>query len=653
MKTIVLDIETNGLLKPWENEDGQPVSKIHCVSVKELGKAETEKSFTNKHEFATYLDGVHCIVCHNIICYDLPVLKQLGWIDDYTIEPDTINGRPVKLVDTYILSRLFNPNRERHGLEWWGELLGIIKPEVKDWRNLTQEQYIHRCVEDVRINEAVYYELVREAGGYDWKGSISLEKAFQDVMVRAEWHGFKFDLDKAVELLAHINELMTDIEQKVNSKLPFCDIPKSKLKAPPVTRWRMDEPGACAVKYFGDLIFAKDDTYWVKHPNGTDYHLGDDGIPPLVTQHQMTIANQKDIKQLLLDKYDWKPTFWNFKKDKKGKKVRVNGKYTHTSPRFNDVQTKEICPDLERIGRAIDWVHLLCDWLLIRHRRNLLGSPAGAGYVNHPRLSYDGRLPSGMDTIGAATNRVTHRVVANLPRVATKYGKEIRELFCVSVGKVAVGYDASSLEDVLKAHYVYKYDKGDYAFRISQPGYSAHTENAELWGIDRSQAKTGGYALQFECALPTFCKAVGVDKHTGEKWYNDWWELNYGLKLFREAAVNFWKTKGNKKWVLGLDGRKIACNQEYMVVSRIIQSAGAIVMKRSAVILDRWIQERGLDADVVCFYHDEQVVESNSDCAELIAELGVLSITEAGKYYNLKVELTGEAKIGANWAEVH
>ena len=656
MKDIVLDVEATGLIHDWENEDGKGADKIHCVVVKELGKESSVKSFTEPNSLRVYLSSVRSIICHNMCTYDLPLLHKLGWIDSYTVEPDTINGQPIKFVDTYILSRLFNPIRERHGLEWWGRKLGIAKPEIKNWTDLSLGDYIHRCTEDVHINEAVYYELVREANGHDWKEAISLEKGFQDIMYKSETYGFKFDKPAAVKLLGELNTAMTDIETIVNSKLPRCTLPDSKIKRPPELRFlKTGEPGVYAKNYFGELIKEEDEEYFVYHPDGNKYSLGDPNIPALITDQQMTIENQKEIKELLLEKYKWRPTYWNFRKDRFGKKIRKEGGrgYETTSPRFNDAQTKEVCPDLERIGTIVDWVNHLCDWLVIRHRRNLVGSPGGAGYVNHPRLEIDGRLPAGMDTIGAATNRVTHRVVANLPRVQTKYGAEIRSLFCVPVDKVAVGYDASSLEDVLKAHYVHKYDKGDYAFRISAPGYSAHTENAELWGIDRSQAKTGGYALQFECSLPTFCKAVGVDKITGEQWFNSWWDLNFGLKLFREAAVHFWKTKGNKKWVLGLDGRKIACNQEYMVVSRIIQSAGAIVMKRAGVIMEGWIKEKGLDASMVAMYHDEYVYESNPECAELVAELGVLSITEAGKYYGLKVELTGEAKIGNNWAEIH
>ena len=61
-----------------------------------------------------------------------------------------------KLYDTLWLSKYLYPKRSKHGLEEWGETLGIAKPEVKDWSNLNLEEYMYRCQEDVNINCALY-----------------------------------------------------------------------------------------------------------------------------------------------------------------------------------------------------------------------------------------------------------------------------------------------------------------------------------------------------------------------------------------------------------------------------------------------------------------------------------------------------------------
>jgi len=39
--------------------------------------------------------------------------------------------------------------------------------------------------------------------------------------------------------------------------------------------------------------------------------------------------------------------------------------------------------------------------------------------------------------------------------------------------------------------------------------------------------------------------------------------------------------------------------------------------------------------------------------AELFKELAIDSFRKSGEYFNLKCPLTGEARIGKNWAETH
>ena len=71
--------------------------------------------------------------------------------------------------------------------------------------------------------------------------------------------------------------------------------------------------------------------------------------------------------------------------------------------------------------------------------------------------------------------------------------------------------------------------------------------------------------------------------------------------------------------------------------------------------MDIALRERGLKhkCQVVANIHDEHQYECDEDIAELVGELSVQSIKKAGQYFNIKVELDGEAKIGNNWYETH
>ena len=134
---VILDIETDGLL---EN-----VSRIHCLSYQVLGQDEI-RSLTSTQDIKNFLlqDNL-TIIGHNIIRYDIPVLEKLLQIK--------INA---KLIDTLALSWYLYPDRDKHGLEQWGEDLGVAKPVISDWNNLKVEDYIHRCESDVKINKLLF-----------------------------------------------------------------------------------------------------------------------------------------------------------------------------------------------------------------------------------------------------------------------------------------------------------------------------------------------------------------------------------------------------------------------------------------------------------------------------------------------------------------
>ena len=85
------------------------------------------------------------LVGHNIIRYDIPTVERILGVQV-----------KAKLVDTLMLSWYLFPNRLMHGLEDWGEEFGVPKPKITDWDNLSTEEYIHRCEEDVKINTKLW-----------------------------------------------------------------------------------------------------------------------------------------------------------------------------------------------------------------------------------------------------------------------------------------------------------------------------------------------------------------------------------------------------------------------------------------------------------------------------------------------------------------
>jgi len=144
---LVWDLETDGLR--------EECTCIWCFTTKDIttGNVVAKEYSKNISEFFSLMEQSEFLIGHNIISFDLVVLEKLyGWTP----------RKETKIVDTLVLSRLLNPDREGgHSLDAWGKKLGRFKPKHEDWTQYSEEM-LHRCSEDVEINHLMYIELLRE-----------------------------------------------------------------------------------------------------------------------------------------------------------------------------------------------------------------------------------------------------------------------------------------------------------------------------------------------------------------------------------------------------------------------------------------------------------------------------------------------------------
>ena len=149
------------------------------------------------------------VVGHNLIGYDLPVLKRL-W---------GVSVAPERIVDTLVLSRLYDPSRAGgHSLKVWGELLGFPKGDHDDWSCLSTAM-IEYCERDTEVTEAVHKQLVKDMAGFDQK-SIDLEHKVQYAVQQQERNGWLLDQELSYDLLATFKERMNEIEEELQEKFP-------------------------------------------------------------------------------------------------------------------------------------------------------------------------------------------------------------------------------------------------------------------------------------------------------------------------------------------------------------------------------------------------------------------------------------------------
>ncbi len=90
-------------------------------------------------------------------------------------------------------------------------------------------------------------------------------------------------------------------------------------------------------------------------------------------------------------------------------------------------------------------------------------------------------------------------------------------------------------------------------------------------------------------------------------------------------------------------------------MNTLIQSAGALAVKKATCILWDDLNAAGIAANVqeVAHVHDEFQLLVKNGYEEQVGEIAVNAFRKAGEYFKLRCLLTGEYKIGRNWAETH
>ena len=582
---LLFDIETDGL----------DASVIWCLVIQDVDTNQVWEYSPNEIEDGvSLLSKAEVLAGHNIIGFDIPVLEQLT----------SFKLGSQRIIDTLVLSRLFNPVREGgHSLGMWGQRLGLAKIEFDQFERYSKEM-MEYCKRDVDLNVQVYHALRNESAGFDPK-SIEIENESARILKDQESYGFYFDEFKAEMLLALMREKMSETQREVEKVF------KPKIDERYIYR-KDNKSGSLAKTGSWD------------NPNGKGVRLTPDEyekfaqMPGLFSITRKTvvpfnIGSRKQVGEYLQE-FGWKP-----------KQFTENGR-----PVVNEKTLSEI----ENIPQA----DLIKDFLMYQKREAQIKSWLKV-------LGDDNRVHGFVVPNGTITGRMTHRDpnMAQVPNLASPYGKECRECWTVPTGYKLVGIDASQLELRMLAHYM---NDEEYTNEIING--DIHTANQKLAGLEsRNQAKTFIYALLYGAGDEKLGTVVGGSAKDGAGLRQSFFD---NLPSFRDLKRRV-STASEKGFLKGLDGRKIFVRSEHSALNTLLQGAGAIVMKQALIIFEESISN--LKARIVANVHDEWQVEVHEDFADLVGGLGVKAIIGAGKVLDLKCPLDGEYNIGNNWAETH
>jgi DNA polymerase I-like protein with 3'-5' exonuclease and polymerase domains len=257
-------------------------------------------------------------------------------------------------------------------------------------------------------------------------------------------------------------------------------------------------------------------------------------------------------------------------------------------------------------------------------------------------------------SVATNTHRCAHRN-PNLAQVPSDL--EFRKLFRASPGNVMVGADLSGIELRMLAHYLARYDGGAYGDVLLNG--DIHQVNADKIGISRRLVKTVTYAflygagdqkigLSYDPLLPP-----NKAKEKGAEIRGAYVSAIDGLADLLSAV----RSAGERGFIKAIDGRKIPVDSPHKCLNYLLQSSAGVVAKRWMAIANDNFPT--LDNDYIfhthqlAFVHDELQFECLPAYAEDLKDHLELCASLAGEYYNLRIPIAAEGKIGSTWADVH
>ena len=571
---LIFDIETDDL----------DATKIWCIVAKQVD-GQVYKFGPNQIEDA--LDLLHSakvLIGHNIIGFDLQILKRLHNF--------VYRG---KVIDTLVMSRLYNPVRENgHSLKTWGYRLGTPKQEQPEFANYTP-QMLEYCAQDVKLNEAVYKFLQKEGLGFS-KQSFDLEQMTSAIICEQERNGFYFDSKQAMTLLAELKQKMADVEDEVQNTFK--------------PKWVDDKQVTPYIKKDGELSKrGLTDEEYVHCMNTQNFQ-------PFMRKKlvDFNLGSRKQIGEYLVD-FGWQPE-----------------RFTPTGQPIVDEST------LKKITH-IKEAKLIADFLLYQKRIAQVSS-----WID---VVKDDRVHGKVIPNGTITGRMTHRGpnMAQVPNIHSPYGEECRACWTVPDGYKLVGIDASGLELRMLAHYM---NDADYIEDVVNG--DIHTTNQELAGLKtRDQAKTFIYALVYGAGDAKIGKIINGDMKKGKALKQRFFANLPALKTLRDRV----QQAANRGFLKGIDGRKIYVRSPHAALNTLLQGSGAIVMKQAMINLYELIKLNTYDAKFVANIHDEWQLQVKESQADSVGRVGVECIEKVTEQFKMRCDLTGEYKIGGNWSETH
>lgn len=609
--------------------DGLNATKLHCLAAEKGGKVNATTSYDNMRSFfskATVLVG------HNIIRYDIPTVERLLGIKVRA-----------KLVDTLALSWYLYPDRLQHGLEAWGEYFGIEKPAITDWDNLSPEEYMHRCSEDVKINQRLWDKqwkhLVKLYGSEEeaWRLIDYLSFKMQ-CAADQERYGWKLNVEFCKESLEKLEAEKDQRVVELIKHMPPVPIKASKKK--PAKLYLKGKLNTLSVSGESWFAFLKEQGLPEDTEGVVEYVKGYDEPNP---------GSHDQIKNWLYS-LGWEPATFKYVRDKATGDVRK-------IPQVQQDKSKGpgLCESVKLLYKKEPALEILDGLSILTHRITVL-----KGFLEN--VDDEGFVRA---EIGGFTNtlRFKHRVVVNLPGVDKLYGAICRGCLVAPEGYELCGSDMSSLEDRTKQHYMWNHDP-DYVREMMTPDFdphldlakfakaltsqqvAAHKAKQEDHGGVRKVYKAVNYAAVYGSGKETMSRTAGCSVRKAEELLDAYWRRNWSVQRIAEEQIV--KTCYGQKWLYNPVSRLwYSLRHEKDRFSTLNQGTGVYCF-------DMWVKEVKKGGPPICGqFHDEIAIVVKKGNRERVEKHLRDAMQRTNDMLKLNRELDCSIDFGDSYADIH
>lgn len=645
----VFDIETNDLL--------HNLKKIHCVGFSDYEDYNVVYILTDYELMKHFFQHAKFIICHNLINFDLEVIKRILGVD-YAGEK----------IDTLALSMYLYCRERLHRLDHYGKLFGLKKPEVEDWEEQPLEVYINRVAEDVRINNyttkyllTYLMEIYKDQG--DIRGIINMINFKMECEKEQTQNPIKIDMKKIHEYQKEwsaiveekrkiLMEVMPKIQQKVRYKKP-----KHMTKAD----GSLSAHGERWLERLASLGLPSDH---------------EEDISVLVDKWKEPNPNSYDQLKDWLYSLGWDPCTYKYRKKKDGSRSK--------NPQI--AEEGELYPSVQKLAEDYPEILELANYSIYRNRLNFIENIIEA-------VDENGYASAGISGF-TNTLRFKHRKpFANIPKNKKMLGAEIRSLFIAPEGYEVIGSDVTGLESATADHYIYFYDP-KYVEERRQGDYDSHTDIAVLANImTKDEEKFYKWFEEEKDVEPirltenptTFEEMIELSKEEQLGFYKFQEEKRNDAKLVNFSAIygvgaetlarqmkktvqftkNLLEIYWKRNWAVKVIGEKTLIKNVrgqdwlYNPVSNFWyelrykkDAFSTLNQGTGAYIFDLWVYfSRKMGMKLRGQFHDELIIyskNSKKDC-----ELLVKAMDQVNEKLKLNVEITIDTKVGSNYSRVH